>query len=55
MSNLKGDDIRKAVNDAVFASKERGMLINDEIIVYDEAQVCPRYLVVLKKSVLGKG
>ena len=55
MSNLKGDDIRKAGNDAVFASKERGMLINDEIIVYDEAQVCPRYLVVLKKSVLGKG
>ena len=48
MSNLKGDDIRKAGNDAVFASKERGMLINDEIIVYDEAQARPRYLIIIK-------
>ena len=48
MNKITGNDIWKQGYDAVFASKDRGMLVNDEIIVYDEAQVCPRYLVVLK-------
>ena len=34
--------------DAVFASKDYGMLYNDEVIVYDEAQARPRYLIIIK-------
>ena len=47
MLSLRKNDIRKMGHDAIFASKDRGMLVNDEVIVYDEAQVCPRYLVIL--------
>lgn len=40
-------DLRAKGCDALFAHKGQ-MLFNDEIIVYNEAQVCPRYLLVLE-------
>ena len=45
---FRNQDIKNAGCDALFASKDAGMLRNDEVIVYDEAQVCPRYLIILK-------
>lgn len=45
--SYRGQNVRATGNDAIFAHKG-SMLVNDEVIVYDEAQVCPRYLVVLK-------
>lgn len=43
-------DMDRLGTDAVFASKEKGMLVNDELIVYDEAQVTIRYLIELSDS-----
>lgn len=40
-------DMKRLGTDAVFGSKEKGMLINDEIIVYDAAQATIRYLIEL--------
>lgn len=42
-------DIQRTGNDALFAHKGQ-MLINDEVVIYDEAQVNPRYLIVLKSK-----
>lgn len=33
--------------DAIFASKDQGMLVNDEVVVYDDKQATIRYLIEL--------
>lgn len=40
-------DMKAHGKDALFASKEQGMLVNDELIVYDEHQATIRYLLEL--------
>ncbi len=45
----RNEDIKAHNCDALYAHKGVS-LVNDEIIVYDEAQVCPRYLLVLTKD-----
>ena len=49
-SSITGKNLSSFCNGAnyVFAHKDKGMLRNDELIVYDEAQVTIRYLVELK-------
>ena len=48
--SITGRNLNSFCNGAnyVFAHKDKGMLRNDELIVYDEAQVTIRYLVELK-------
>lgn len=41
------ESIQQLGADAVFASKEQGMLINDEVIIYDDRQATIRYLIEL--------
>ena len=48
-SLFREKDIRKLGYDAVFAHKGT-MLVNDEVIVYSEAAVCPRYLIRLRNK-----
>lgn len=48
-TTLREKDIKKMGFDATFAHKG-SMLVNDEVIVYNEAAVCPRYLIQLKSA-----
>lgn len=48
LKRARKKDINNKGCDAVFASKDYGMLYNDEVIVYDEAQARPRYLIIIK-------
>ena len=41
------DSVKQLGADAVFASKDQGMLVNDEVIIYDDKQATIRYLIEL--------
>lgn len=41
------ENVHRLGADAIFASKEQGMLVNDEVVIYDNNQATIRYLIEL--------
>jgi poly [ADP-ribose] polymerase len=41
------ENVHRLGADAIFASKDQGMLVNDEVVVYDDKQATIRYLIEL--------
>lgn len=39
------ENVHRLGADAIFASKDQGMLVNDEVVVYDDKQATIRYLI----------
>lgn len=41
------ENVHRLGADAILASKDQGMLVNDEVVVYDDKQATIRYLIEL--------